>query len=278
MTLGQGTNGGTLLLNLGGNLNFGTISTGGPANIESTQGSIHGGDLITDVATLSAANAVVLDTSHIGTRLNLAATDVDVHTIQTSTGKPMTMTLTGYRNGVARKIVIDLRNADSWMIDRLATVQAGFATSATKVTMPDATVQGDMLLVTPQARVYMNNVTPKLVTADIQYFEPDTHFQFALDGVAAVSDAYVSRYTVGYDVTSPNYIQSHDMTNLDYYGGSVLRYLGSTLTLHTNDTPADDERGTPGSDGQPGPAPTRMDGPDLVAPSVDGGVNLGALH
>jgi hypothetical protein len=174
---------------------------------------------------------------------------------------------------VAKKIVIDLRNADSWMIDRLATVQAVFDTSATKVDMPDATVQGDMLLVTPQARVYMNNVTPKLVMADIQYFEPDTRFQFALDGKAAISDAYVSRYTVGYDVTMPNYVDSHQSTNLDYYGGSVLRYLGSTLTLHTNDEPDHEDVASPVQQ-----AGDRNRDDDLVAPDAAGAVNLGSVN
>ncbi|MDF3983616.1 leukotoxin LktA family filamentous adhesin [Luteibacter sp. PPL554] len=280
MHLGQGRNGGLLTLGLAGNLGFGTIVTGGPASIESTQGSIHGGDLVTDTATLAAQGAVVLDTSHIGTRLNLAASDIDAHTVQTTTGKPLSMTLTGYHGGVARQIVIDLRQSDSWLIDRLATIQAVFDTSATRVTLPDGTVQGDMRLVTPAARVYMNNVSPTLADADIQYFEPDTRFTLALDGKAIVSDAYLTRYTVGYDVTTPNYIASHLAANIDYFGGSVLRYLGSTLTLHTDQTHPSDASREETAPGQPlpvGPVPTPSHDDNLVSPSVDGGVNLGSL-
>ncbi|WP_036138968.1 leukotoxin LktA family filamentous adhesin [Luteibacter sp. 9135] len=274
MRLGNGRNGGNLTLGLGRNLDFASLSSRGPIAIDSSTGTIHGADLVTDTATLGAHEAIVLDSSHIGSRLNLAASDIDVHTLQTAAGKPMTMTLTGYHGNVAKKIVIDLRNADSWMIQRLATVQAVLDTSATKVTIADGVVQGDMLLVTPQARVYMNNVTPKLVMADIQYFEPDTRFTFALDAKAAMSDAYVSRYTVGYDVTMPNYIENHQSGDLDYYGGSVLRYLGSTLTLHTNDEPAHDDVPMPvRQDDQ-----RKRDDDDLIAPDAAGAVNLGSVN
>jgi filamentous hemagglutinin family protein len=274
MRLGNGHNGGNLTLGLGRNLDFASLSSRGPIAIDSFTGTIHGADLVTDTATLGAHEAIVLDSSHIGSRLNLAASDIDVHTLQTAAGKPMTMTLTGYHGNVAKKIVIDLRNADSWMIQRLATVQAVLDTAATKVAIADGVVQGDMLLVTPQARVYMNNVTPKLVMADIQYFEPDTRFTFALDAKAAMSDAYVSRYTVGYDVTMPNYIENHQSGDLDYYGGSVLRYLGSTLTLHTNDEPAHDDVPMPvRQDDQ-----RKRDDDDLIAPDAAGAVNLGSVN
>jgi hypothetical protein len=272
MFLGRGKNAGQLDLSLGRNLDFASLTAGGPITIDSSGGTVHGGDLITDLATIGARDGIVLDTSHIGTRLNLASADIDAHVIQTTTGKPMTMTLTGYHGGVAKKIVVDLRGADSWLIDRLAAVQAVFDTSATSVSMPNATIQGDMWLRTPVATLYMNNVSPKLAQADVQFFEPDTQFQLYQVGKATVSDAFVSRYTVGYDITTPNYIATHTNTDLDFLGDSVLRYLGSTLTLHTNQTSTDgDESDTPLP-----PADRHEHQNDIVQSAGPVAVNLGA--
>ncbi len=232
MTIGSGNATGTLDLTLGGSLDFVKLTNAGAVSIDARGGSIHGGDLITDVATLGARDGITLDSSHIGSQLNLAAADIDAHVVQTRDDRPLAMQLTGYHDGVARHIVMEVQAPSEWLIQRLAAVQAVLDSAAPKTSIEDGTITGDMWLTTPLATLYMNNVSPTLVKADEQFYEPDTTFKLWQVGRTTLTDAFVSRYTVGFDVTTPDYIDRHVWTDLDYYGGSVLRYLGSTLTLH----------------------------------------------
>lgn len=277
MSLGSGTNTGTLNLSLGGNLDFTRLTSQGLVSIDAYGGSIHGGDLITDKAFLGALNGITLDTSHIGTQLNLAAADIDAHVVQTTTGQPITMYLTGYHNGIARQITMDVQAPSEWLIQRLAAVQAVLDTSAPETAIIDGKITGDMWLTTPQAKIYMNNVSPTLVNADEQLYEPGTTFDLWQAGNTTLTDAFVSRYTVGFDVTAPNYVGDHLWTHLDYYGGSVLRYLGSTITLHgpddqdNRDEDKVDERIHGGARG-----PNEPKGDDVVRGVGIAAVNLGA--
>lgn len=271
MQLGSGNSTGTLGITLGGSLDFGRLTNTGAVGIDARGGSIHGGDLVTDVATLSAHDGITLDSSHIGSQLNLAAAEIDATVEQTRSDRPLTMQLTGYHDGIARHIVMDVQAPSEWLIQRLAAVQAVLESAAPKTSIVSGTITGDMWLSTPQARLYMNNVSPTLQDADEQFYEPDTKFSLWQVGRTTLTDAFVSRYTVGLDVTTPDYIDRHIWTDVNFYGGSVLRYLGSTLTLHGPADHTDGVREAAADDGLP-PHPAD----DVVRPLGQMAVNLGA--
>ncbi|NKZ37649.1 leukotoxin LktA family filamentous adhesin [Oleiagrimonas citrea] len=228
------------------------------------------GDIVADTLTtrdayISAFGAIRLNAANIGDRINLAGDTIDAHLYQTSTGQPLFSALTGFRNGVARRITIDADVPQQWMIDRLAAVNAALATTAPSVHVEAGHIENILSLDTASARIRMNQHDPVLVPADVQLMQKTYDFKLYQDGVHTLTDAFVVRYGHGYQIQTPNYVYDHQWVSPDYYGDAALRYNGRTLTLHTEQDDASPRDGAM-------PSWSTDDGSDLVQPdpSVQG--------
>lgn len=229
MRIGSGASGGTQALLVGSNLGFGTLSSTTGLTLDATGGRIDGDLLVAPEATVSARDAIALDMARIGSRLNMASASIDANVAHTGSGVLATR-LTGYRDGVARRIDLSVDARDGWLMERLAALQAELDTTASNVAIADGRIEETMRLDTRDARLWMDNLGATLRIADVQFMELDKRFQLVQSGVHSLTDAYVVRFSPGYRVEVPNYVASHDPSSLHYLGESALRYTVRTLS------------------------------------------------
>ncbi|WP_065868043.1 leukotoxin LktA family filamentous adhesin [Stenotrophomonas nitritireducens] len=265
VAVGSGVSGGAQSIISGGSIRFDRVAAGSTVRMDAQGGSLAGGNLQAASGSLAARDQLSLSQGLVDTRLNLAADSIQAHVAQSAAGQgPLTTTLTGYHNGVARKVVVEVDPRDAWLIDQLKAVDAQLATRSARASIGQGYVERTMALNTAQMRVFMDNTNPTLRPVDVQLIQLDKTFRLAADGRFLVTDAYVENFGDGFRVTSPNYNRDHVDSDLNYFGEGALRYMGRMLQLD------------PAYDGQ---APVRMFdvemGEDVIA-THDAAVNFGA--
>jgi len=265
VAVGSGVSGGAQSIISGGSIRFDRVAAGSTVSMDAQGGSLSGGNLQAASGSLAARDQLSLSQGLVDTRLNLAADSIQAHVAQSAAGQgPLTTTLTGYHNGVARKVVVEVDPRDAWLIDQLKAVDAQLATRSARASIGRGYVERTMALNTAQMRVFMDNTNPTLRPVDVQLIQLDKTFRLAADGRFLVTDAYVENFGDGFRVTSPNYNRDHVDSDLNYFGEGALRYMGRMLQLD------------PAYDGQ---APVRMFdvemGEDVIA-THDAAVNFGA--
>ncbi|WP_162433759.1 leukotoxin LktA family filamentous adhesin [Pseudoxanthomonas koreensis] len=234
--IGQGEGGGTQSLTAGGGIGFDRIAGHASVTMEASGGAIEGAELEAPDAYLSARDRIGLDMARIDSRLNLAAADVQARVEQGEAGTgPLAMVLTGYRDGVARRIVVSVDARDAWIIDRLASLQAELDTTVTDVTITDGWIEESMQLTTPRTRTWMNNRGTTLRPVDVQLTQPEFGFTMRQLAQHTFTDAYAVRYGEGYWVQAPNHLAPHAWTDVDYYAESALRFTFRSLEDHSWD-------------------------------------------
>ncbi|KRG64873.1 hypothetical protein ABB26_05845 [Stenotrophomonas humi] len=264
---GSGNSGGLQSIISGGSIQFDHVQAGTTASMDAQGGSLTGGVLRASSGDLAARDHLSLAQAMVDTRLNLAATDIDAQIAQSSSGSgPLTTTLTGYRNGVARRITVEVDPRDAWLIDSISAVDAQLSSTAARADIAQGRIERTMTLATAGMKVLMDNTSPVLRPADVQLTQLDKTFRLSADGTFMDTNAYVVRFADGFRVTSPNYNPDHVDGGPDYLGESAVRYMGRMLRLDTTDRSSV-------------PASRWLDDAeekDDVISSADGAVNLGA--
>ena len=228
--IGSGNGVGSQRLQAGGGISFGHVMGDADIRMQAAGGAIEGALLDAPQAYLSARDRIDLDLARIGSRLNLDAAMIDGTVEHAATGgDPLSMVLTGYRDGVARRIALSVDARDGWIMDRLAAVQAELDTTASAVDIRKGWIVESMRLATPDTRVWMHNFDPKLRDADVQLIQPGRAFALSQQGPLTFTDAYVVRIGEGYQVQAPNHTPSREWSSVDYYGESALRFTARTL-------------------------------------------------
>lgn len=264
----SGRSGGAHSIIAGGSIGFERASAGTTAYMDAQAGSLAGGQLQAAAAQLSARDTLSLAQTMVDTRLNLAADDVQAQVRQSDAGEGvLTTTLTGYRNGVASRIVVDVQPRDAWLIDALQAMGAQLTSSSSRVAIADGHVERSMTLTTPSLQLLMDNTSPVLRPADAQLMQLNRRFHLAADGRLLDTNAYVLRFNDGVRVSSPNYNREHIDAGPAYLGESAVRYMGRMLNLRSPEMAV------------PARAPAEGDeskARDVVTPAIGGAVNLGA--
>ena len=197
-------------------------------------GDITAARLATRDAYVAANGDISLAAGEIGNRINLQGNNIEATLKQTSAGQPLYSVLTGYRDGVAKNIVVTLDAPEQWEIDRLSAVFAQLGTTAAKVDIESGHIERKMALDTAEAKIRMDQQEAYLVEADVQLMQPTFDFLLRQDGIHHFGDAYVIRYGFGNQIEVPNYLSSHIWKAPDYLGESALRYNGRRLQEHTD--------------------------------------------
>ena len=81
-----------------------------------------------------------------------------------------------------------------------------------------------------------------LLALSQQLIQPKNGFTLTLDGNDVFTNSYVVRYGEGFRISVPNYVPEHDWTDLDYFGGSAVRYTTRMLKMLRDGMEARDER------------------------------------
>ena len=197
-------------------------------------GDITAARLATRDAYVAANGDISLAAGEIGNRINLQGNNIEATLKQTSAGQPLYSVLTGYRDGVAKNIVVTMDAPEQWEIDRLSAVFAQLGTTAAKVDIESGHIERKMALDTAEAKIRMDQQEAYLVEADVQLMQPTFDFLLRQDGIHHFGDAYVIRYGFGNQIEVPNYLSSHIWKAPDYLGESALRYNGRRLQEHTD--------------------------------------------
>ncbi len=243
MTLGTAIAGGNIdLLSREAGISFGHVQTPATANLTAAGGSVDGGQLHAQTASVNALERIRLDSANIADHLTLAADDIAVQVTQTDTALPLTTTLTGYQGGIASKIEVSVDARDAWVIDSLKAMQAILDTQVDKVAVEQGWIGETMDLRSGSVDVWMNNQSPVLRPADVQLIQPAHGFTLTLDGIDVFTDSYVVRYGDGFRISVPNYVAEHDWTDLDYFGGSAVRYTTRMLKMLRDGMEEHDDR------------------------------------
>ena len=263
---GSGESGGLQSIISGGSIHFDRIQAGSTATMDAQGGSLTGGTLRAASGDLAARDHLSLAQAMVDTRLNLAASDIEAHIAQSSIGSgPLTTTLTGYRNGVARQIVVEVDPRDAWLIDQIKAVDAQLASTAARADIVQGYIEKTMTLATSDINVLMDNTSPVLRPYDVQLMQLDKTFRLSADGTFLDTNAYVVRFADGFRVISPNYNPGHVDGGPNYLGESAVRYMNRMLRLDTMDE-------------QSVPASRWLDDEQDVISSQAGAVNLGASN
>lgn len=265
---GDGRSGAAQSIIAGGSIGFERASAGTTAYMDAEAGSLAGGQLQAASGQLAARDTLSLAQAMVDTRLNLAADDVQAQVSQSDAGPALlTTTLTGYRNGVASRIVVDVQPRDAWLIDALQAMEAELTSSSARVAIANGHVERTMTLTTPALQVLMDNTSPVLRPADAQLLQLNRRFHLAANGRLLDTDAYVVRFNDGVQVNSPNYNRDHLDAGPAYLGESAVRYMGRMLNLRSPEMAVPTRAPAEGDE-----AKTR----DVVTPALGGAVNLGA--
>ena len=230
VSIGEGRGEGVQSIDAGGAIAFGDVAGADAIRMEASGGGIDGRLLSAPQADLSARDHIGLDLARIDSRLNLAATDIRGTVEQTGSGSdPIEMVLTGYRDGVARKITLSVDARDAWVMNRLAAMEAVLDTSVAKVDIEEGHIGETMSLTTPVTRTWMHNQDPALRPTDVQLIQPGLDFMLSQRGNHTFTDAFVVRYGSGFWVEAPNHLAPRYWTDIDYYAESALRFTFRTL-------------------------------------------------
>ncbi|MGY0504251.1 leukotoxin LktA family filamentous adhesin [Luteimonas sp. e5] len=228
--IGSGITGGAQSIISGGSIRFDRVQAGSTATMDAQGGSLSGTAFKAVSGDLAARDHLQLGSGEVDTRLTLAADTVQAHVTQSEQGDgPLTMELTGYQDGIARRVVVEVDPRDAWLLERLKAVEAELVSSVGKVDVVEGHIGETMTLNTPQMRVLMDNTSPLLKPVDVQLTQLDKDFRLSINGVYMDTDAYVVRFADGFRVTSPNYNRDHADSALDYLGESAVRYTGRML-------------------------------------------------
>ena len=230
IAMGQGRAGQDQQLIAGDSVAFDTLDAGRAIWIDAKGGDVTGALMEASSADVAASGAIALDWVRVDNRLNLAATDIRAAVEQSAKASgPLTTTLTGYENGVARQIQLEVDARDGWIIDRLQALQADLDTNASQVDIEQGWVGQSMELTTSHAYLWMDNITQRLRSADVQLTQPGNAFQLQQTGVETFTDAYVVRFADGYRVAAPNHNPAHYWGQVEYLGESAIRYTQRML-------------------------------------------------
>ena len=93
------------------------------------------------------------------------------------------------------------------------------------VELRDAEVTQTLSLSTPAATIWMDNGSARLANVDVQLIELDKRFMLRQTGTHTFTDAFVLRFSPGFQVEVPNYNAGRTWSGLSYMGESVLREL-----------------------------------------------------
>ena len=228
--IGDGEARGQQWMSAGGDIGFGRVAGDDDVHMEANGGRIDGALLAAPDAFLAARDRISLDLARIDGRLNLASSDIHANVSQSGTGDgPISMALTGYRDGVARRVTLSVDARDAWIMDRLAAVQAELDTTAAKVDIESGWIEESMRLSTPAALTWMHNQNRELRPVDVQLTEPGMAFSLTQRNNFTFTDAYVVRYGEGFWVDVPNHQASHAWADVNYHAESALRFTFRAL-------------------------------------------------
>ena len=230
VVIGEGRGEGVQRIDAGGSIAYASVAGADAIHMEASGGDIDGQLLSAPEAFLSARDQIGLDLARIDSRLNLAASDVRGVVEQTGSGdEPIEMVLTGYRDGVAQRIMLTVDARDAWVMNRLAAMQAELESSVAKVDIEDGRIGETMSLTTPVTRTWMHNQDPALRAYDVQLIQPGLDFMLSQRGNLTFTDAFVVRYGAGFWVEAPNHLAPRTWADVDYYAESALRFTFRTL-------------------------------------------------
>ncbi|WP_337058700.1 hypothetical protein, partial [Pseudomonas sp. USHLN015] len=184
---------------------------------------------------LWAGDLVRVADAGIGQRLDLHARDSQLYGRHTGSGQ-LDLWAEGSRDGrVADRLALRLEAADI-VAPRLQVADARIDTTAARVDLRDARGVERLELLTPLARVRMDNASPSyMADADIQLYELDKAFSLKQDSLLSSTNAYVLHRKLTHQVVVPNFSASHEGEGVPYEGITAARYaeqhLSSGLTL-----------------------------------------------
>ena len=238
-------------LQAGGNMTLGTATTLGSLSLQASNiygNTITAGGLFSATAT---APAGVIDLQQItAPELALAtpgSLTISSLTVQNSAqfsadsmtlgihhpyANTLSLGVTGFANGVARRVSLNLDSVGPVVFNRLFARNATIRAAANSVTIADGQITDSLTLWTPQRSLYMNNVDPALENFGIQLYQPSTFFTLSQIGSRTLTSAYITNYGFAVNGTVNDYTGAHDGVNGFFTGSSGVNSGGlATLGL-----------------------------------------------
>lgn len=216
------TSGNALTLNAVNNILFQQLSASGPLNLTSSGGSIIGNTINASSADLSAFDNIQIGSLNVLDSVNLAANNISADIVQINPSTALQMYLDGVSGGQANNILVQV-NADAVTLWKLDAKKAQINTSAGQFDIVQGDIADWLYLITPEAKVWMNNQNMQLADVNVQLFQPDDLFTLSQDGMHTSTNSYVISYEVPYQVQVPNYDAPHVSSYLYYGGASLVR-------------------------------------------------------
>lgn len=232
MTLGSATARGTLSL-LAANIYGDTITTGGLLSATATApaGVIDLRQVGSPEVALATRGALVLPSLTLQNGGDFSAGRITLG-IRHPYSNTLSLGVTGFGNGVARRVSLTLNSLGPVLFSRLFARNATIMADANPITIADGQITDTLTLWTPQRSIYMNNVDPALQRFDIQLYQPSTLFTLSQLGSRTVTSAYISNYGFKVDGTVDDYDSAHNGSSGFFTGSSGLNSGGSaTLGL-----------------------------------------------
>lgn len=274
VTLQNATLGHFLGITTAGDIQFDDLLAPDGIRMTSTHGSIIGTKFTADHGDFAAYDSIGLSSANVATYLNLAANkDITTNITQTQPDPELLLDVTGYKDGRAHTITLQVDTKVGMILDRLWGDYAHIRTTADHARIEDGRITNFMELETDMADIAMDNDSQQLRDVSVQLYQPDRPFMLDQTSKHTFTDAYVTNYQFPYSVEVPNYNRLQQTLAPDYKDGSAIRYSYRMLML--------DLLGSPGFGNAPdvidedgNPVWTRP-ASHVVAPSTEGAVNTG---
>ncbi|MGB3487899.1 MAG: leukotoxin LktA family filamentous adhesin [Xanthobacteraceae bacterium] len=261
---GVAVSGGNQTLQAYNDIAFGRLEATGsasdPANIDlrAMIGQVQGSDIVThgDVSlagstdltlqtlqgasvSLTAPHDISVAQLNVFRSLTLAAGNIHgaVTQLPSVPAVPLHVTLTGFNGGVATSANLSL-DSPNVVIDRYKAVDSVLTANASRLTIVDGYVPGQMMLNTSAWQILMNNRSPVPVgNVDLQLYQPDGIFAMSQIGNTNLSNTYVVRYGTTVSSVITNYGGG------DFGGTSFVRNAIEDMRNAGAFDPADEKKG-----------------------------------
>ena len=173
-------------------------------------------------ATLRASNALEVDQAVLERRGDLEARVMSLNIDHGGTGA-LPLNASGSTRPVAEEVDLSIDAPGGLVLQTLYADRAEIDTTASRVRIPDAWIPERMELTTSDAFVLDDNLDPTTRQASIQLHELDKRFRFEIDEQDAFTNAYVTRFAMGYRVEVPNFDARRDDSRVKTQGQSAVR-------------------------------------------------------
>ncbi|MBN8976663.1 MAG: leukotoxin LktA family filamentous adhesin [Rhizobiales bacterium] len=261
---GVAVSGGNQTLQAYNDIAFGRLEATGsasdPANIDlrAMIGQVQGSDIVTrgDVSlagstdltlqtlqgasvSLTAPHDISVAQLNVFRSLTLVAGNIRgaVTQLPSVPAVPLHVTLTGFNGGVATSANLSL-DSPNVVIDRYKAVDSVLTANASRLTIVDGYVPGQMMLNTSAWQILMNNRSPVPIgNVDLQLYQPDGIFAMSQIGNTNLSNTYVVRYGTTVSSVITNYGGG------DFGGTSFVRNAIEDMRNAGAFDPADEKKG-----------------------------------